>query len=427
MQVLSAPLPTRGPAQQRPPPVAAALPAAYPAAWVAVIVLASVCTLPVLALVNARGVPVSAGMVAMIEALIFALCIGVQLQRVPPWTLALGLCLLSWVVLTWLVRQRPDFKSVRDLLIPLLFISLGRLVADTAFAERLLRAVTVAVVAVALFEALLPDTYGTVFNAFSFYAKLGSIRESAAMFGGQTLTLNGYRPEGIGRTLLPAVLGMHRTSSIFLEPVSLGNFAVILLAWNLSRAWADLGRSAWLMIAAALLLVVLSDSRFGMVMVLVVLGYRLLPDKLAPALALAYPFVLLCALLGLATFYPQVGDNLLGRISASGQALLRFDAARILGLDSPLPGFGDMGYAYVLSRLGAPQVIGLLVALFLIPTPSARARRLRGLIVLYVFSSLAISGTSVFALKTAGLMWFVWGALSADGRLPAQPLKWSKA
>jgi putative polymerase len=96
--------------------------------------------------------------------------------------------------------------------------------------------------------------------------------------------------------------------------------------------------------------------------------------------------------------------------------LLDFNEARLMGLDSPLPGYGDMGYAYVLSRFGVLQVIALLLVLFLLPCYSERAQRFRGLIVLYFFSSLAISGTSVFALKTAGLMWFLLGVLDAEPR-----------
>jgi putative polymerase len=150
------------------------------------------------------------------------------------------------------------------------------------------------------------------------------------------------------------------------------------------------------------------------------LAYRLLPMPAYRWVAPAFPFALLGAILAVAWFMPGGGDNLLGRISNSGAALLAFDAARLMGFDSPLPGYGDMGYAYALSRFGVLQVLGLLVVLFLIPCTGARAQRFRGLIVLYFFSSLAISGTSVFALKTAGLMWFLWGALAADPRLDVQ-------
>jgi putative polymerase len=425
MQVLSTPLPTRGSAlQTRPMPLKAdAEPAATSHFWVAVILVLSICNLPLLAFLNARGIPASSALVGLAEALAFTLCLALQLRRLPPWTMALALGLISWMVLTWLIRQRPDLKSVRDLLIPILFISLGRQVADSAFAERCLRWVTVLVVVVAIFEALFTDAYGTLFNTFSFYAGLGSIRESAAMFDGQTLTLNGYRPEGIGRTLLPALLGAHRTSSLFLEPVSLGNFAVVVLAWSLSRDWKDMGRPALLLVGAALVLIVLSDSRFGMLMAVLLLGYRLLPMPAFRWVAPVFPFAMFGAIVGVAWFMPQFSDTLLGRIANSGHSLLGFDASRLMGLDSPLPGYGDMGYAYVLSRFGAPQAIGLLLVLFLIPCTSERAQRFRAMVVLYFFSSMAISGTSVFALKTAGLMWFLLGALTADPRLDLRRLK----
>ena len=403
-----------------PGPVALSVSADFPAFWVKLVLLSAVFCLPVLALLNANGLPASSGMVALIEALVFCLCLLLQVQRIPAWSLALLLGLLSWLVLNWLLRQSLDIKSARDLLIPLLFFSLGRMVVDAGWADRLLCGIVLVVLAVGLFEAVFPDAYGSLLDTFSFYSRLGSIRESAAMFAGQTLTLNGYRPEGIGRTLLPAVLGQHRISSVFLEPVSLGNFAVIVLAWQLAKDWQALRLTDWLLLACALLLIVLADSRFGMLMALALPVMRLLPHPLSVVLARAYPLLALAGILALAWWLPVVGDNLLGRLSVSGLTLLDFGAARLLGLDSPLPDYGDMGFAYALSRFGVLLVLALLAVLFLLPAPSERAERLRGLLVLYVFSSLAISGTSVFALKTAGLMWFLLGTLFASWPVPAR-------
>ena len=48
------------------------------------------------------------------------------------------------------------------------------------------------------------------------------------------LFISGMRYEG--RTLLP-FLGEHRVSSIFLEPVSVGNFGAICFAWVTLRHW----------------------------------------------------------------------------------------------------------------------------------------------------------------------------------------------
>ncbi|EYC51965.1 polysaccharide polymerase [Hylemonella gracilis str. Niagara R] len=389
----------------------------YPARWVAFILIASVCYLAVLSFLNARGLLVSPLLVAGVEALLYLACLSALVRRLPLSTLAFSFAVFSWVMLTWLIRQSPDLKGLRDLLIPILFLSLGRQVADVTFADRQLKTIVTLLVALGLFEALLTTTYSQLFNTFSFYVNLGGIRESAAMFEGQLLTLNGFRPEGIGRTILPSVLGAHRTSSAMMEPVSLGNFGVILLAWGLSKSGAEMRRfPAWLLSAA--LLIALSDSRLGLTLSVVLIGARMLPLPMLRRFSPFIPFLIFAAVLGLAFFWPSTGDHLLGRISLSGQALLNFDGRMLLGLQGPLPNFGDMGFAYVISRFGIPLCLVLILVMFTLPMGDLRGERFRILIVLYIFANLAVSGTSVFALKTAGLMWFLFGVLSA-----ARPLK----
>lgn len=399
--------------------------AEQPTHWIALILVASVCYLAVLSFLNARGLQTSSAQVAGVEVLLYMACLGVQIRRLPPLTVAWSFALFAWIVLTWLIRQSPDLKSLRDLLIPILFLSLGRQVADVAFADRLLRVIVALVVTLGLFEALLTTSYSQLFNTFSFYVNLGGIRESAAMFEGQMLTLNGYRPEGIGRTILPFLLGPHRSSSVMMEPVSLGNFGVILLAWGLSKPWPEIRRFPYWLLGAALL-ITLSDSRFGLTLSVVLIGVRALPLPLLRKLAPLIPFLILAAVLGLAFFWPSTGDNLLGRISLSGQAVLNFDGLMLLGLEGPLPNFGDMGFAYVISRFGAPLCLLLILALFTLPMAHPQGERFRILLVLYIFANLAVSGTSVFALKTAGLMWFLLGVLSAahPGAASAFPAVW---
>ena len=401
--------------RQSPPQEQTARPmSAYPATLVMTLLVASVCYLSVLSFLNARGIHASATLVGLVEALIYIGCLSVQIKRLPLSTVALSCCVCAWIVFTWLIRQSPDVKSLRDLLIPVLFLSLGQYVANVGFADRCLKLIVGILVAMGLFEVIFTDTYASLFNTFSFYVNVGGINESSAMFQGQMLTLNGYRPEGIGRTILPFLLGSHRASSVLMEPVSLGNFSVILLAWVLSKSWPEIRKSYGFVLSAALL-ITLCDSRFGLMMSAALITYRWLPihRRLAPTL----PFLMLAFVIGLASFMPSDGDNLLGRITRSGIELLRFDWSLLLGLSGPLPNFGDMGYAYLLSRFGAPLSIALCVALFLIPMADMRGVRFRALIVLYLFASLAISGTSIFALKTAGIMWFLFGVLSvAPGR-----------
>jgi putative polymerase len=385
--------------------------AAYPTRTVVAVLMASVCYLSVLSFINARGIHVSPALVGLFEALIFGTCLAVMARHMKLSIVALGFCVVAWIMFTWIVRHSPDVKSLRDLIIPLLFLSLGRYVADVAFAERCLKMVIGIVVAIALFEVMFTETYATLFNSFTFYRNISGISETAASFKGQMLSLNGYRPEGIGRTILPIIFGSHRASSVFMEPIALGNFAVIVLAWGLSKPIREFGKASFFVLAAVLI-ITLCDSRFGLFMTAVLIASRCVPLPILSRLAPAFPFMILSVLLALAWYFPTIGDNLHGRVTASGSALFHFDTAYLLGLGHPLPSFADMGYAYLFSRFGAPLSIVLIFTIFLIPVSDPRGIRFRAMIVLYIFASLAISGTSVFALKTAGLMWFLFGVLS---------------
>jgi putative polymerase len=72
----------------------------------------------------------------------------------------------------------------------------------------------------------------------------------------------------------------------------------------------------------------------------------------------------------------------------------------------------DAGYAYAFSALGLPFCILLWSAFVLLPA-SGEGERYKLLLGVYIVALLCISGTSVFALKTAGLGFFALGALNA--------------
>lgn len=392
-------------------PAAMAPDSAYPERWTAAVLVASVCYLSVLSFINAHGIRMSVSLTAVCEALIYLGCLGILMRRLPLASIAFACFVCSWVLLTWLIRQGVDVKSLRDLVIPILFLSLGRYVADVGFADRTLKLIVLIVAALGLFEVFFVDAYARLFNTFSFYVNTGGIAESNAMYQGQLLTLNGFRPAGIGRTILPFLLGPHRASSVLMEPVGLGNFAVIVLAWLLSKPWQEM-RANWIFGFGALLLITLCDSRFGLMMSVVLLAARCLPAQILSRLSLAVPLLALGAVIGIASFMPSIGDNVLGRITVTGRALLDFDWRLLTGLASPLPPYGDMGYAYLLSRFGVPMSVVLVATLFLIPMRDQGGIRFRAFTVLYLFANLSVSGTSLFALKTAGILWFLFGVLS---------------
>lgn len=366
-----------------------------------------------LCLLHSKGLSVSVARVAMAEMMIYIACLPLLLARLSLRSLiavfvALGACGL----LALLRGGYFDAKAARDLLIPLIFVWAGRAHAQNGRSlDRPLLVLAGVVVAVGLVQAVIPDIYNRLFNTFNYYVSLGGINSASAQVSGQSVTLNGMRPEGIGRTLLPQVLGAQRVSSVFLEPVSLGNFAVILLSWGLAKSREQWRTAAWF-VGAALVCIVLADSRFGFYMTGLLLVLRFVLHGRGHLLGLVFPAFGAVGLLLLATYLPSDGDNLLGRMTVSGQVLLSFDERNLLGLRDFATNFGDMGYAYVFTRFSLVGAALMWLCVYLLPLHDETARRFRTFMSAYVTLILCVSGTSLFALKTAGVMWFAVGAMS---------------
>jgi putative polymerase len=366
-----------------------------------------------LCLLHTRGISVSVAVVALAELLIYAACIPLLLHRLSLRSLIVVFLALGLTGLIALARGGYfDPKAARDLFIPLVFVWAGRSFAQGGRSvDRPLLVATAVVIAIGLVEALAPELYSQFFNTFNYYVVLGGIDASSAQVAGQSVTLNGLRPEGIGRTLLPQVLGAQRVSSVFLEPVSLGNFAVILMGYGLAKPLREWRMSIWFVLSAVVL-ITLADSRFGIYMFGLLLVLRLLVHGRTHLLAVAFPLFGGCILLALATYAPGTGDNLIGRMTVSGEYLLGFDEMNLLGLRDFATNFGDMGYAYVISRFGLPGIVLMWLCVFMLPLHDEAARRFRTAMSAYVTLILCVSGTSLFALKTAGVLWFLFGAMS---------------
>jgi putative polymerase len=82
----------------------------------------------------------------------------------------------------------------------------------------------------------------------------------------------------------------------------------------------------------------------------------------------------------------------------------------------------DSGYAYIFSALGLPFCVALWAAFVLMPAPNLEAQRCKMLLGVYIAALLCISGTSLFALKTAGLGFFILGALATPRAAPVATL-----
>lgn len=361
----------------------------------------------ILCLLNTFGISASVAMVGAAEALIMGACLPFIMRRMAVKLITVMAITGAFFCLAGITSGQFNVKAVRDLLIPLWFLWLGYNLGNTHIALRALKWLIIVVLAMGIFELFWLDAYTRFFDIYGYYLNTGNITPVTDYVRESRLQLNGIRPEGIGRTLFPGLLGSHRVSSVFLEPVSLGNFATILSAWALAYDLKDWRKAAWLL-GAAFLLIVIADSRFALVLVPTMLAMRVLMQGKALYLASLAPLagVLLVMAMGLTTV--EYTDSFVGRLALCGWALQEFDLQRLFGLDLA-PAYGDMGYAYLISRFGLPLCLVLWASFWLLPMADSPGQRFRAFIAVYAALILSVSGTSLFAFKTSAVLWFLVG------------------
>jgi putative polymerase len=131
------------------------------------------------------------------------------------------------------------------------------------------------------------------------------------------------------------------------------------------------------------------------------------------------PLIGIALLIGFALSDVGQGDDLPTRLAGSGRVLMEMSPAALFGLSSYDITTVDSGYAYAFSALGLPFCVALWTAFVLLPAPNAEAQRYKVLLGVYIAALLCISGTSLFALKTAGLGFFILGAFAAPRTAPS--------
>jgi putative polymerase len=326
------------------------------------------------------------------------------------------LFLITLAAIRMLLGSGVDIKPVRDLLIPVVFFLLGAAAGDLRQADRIVKTIVAIVIAVGVFEYFFPDIFTRVFNVAAFYVERGTMDTTEAAQS-SNLFISGMRPEGAsgGRGLFP-VLGNHRVSSIFLEPVSAGNFGLVVFLWALVRSSME-RRLFWGLFVSAAVIIIMADSRFGANFCGLCVLLTLLPRAIRTATVAVLPAF---ALLGLVVLpdllspHFRVDNGFIGRIIMSGHILESFNALNWLGLQAPALFTADSGYAYVLAGFGIVGLISFWAMLFMLKGAGSRFYLIRDLAGAYFAVLLCISN-SPFTIKTGALLWFLVGVLSQPG------------
>lgn len=383
----------------------------------AALLFATIVFNPALAWVNAHLFPLTASAVSTVQGAIvlFALVVGL-LQPVAltaRWLLLAWLLVLS-ILLTSAVRAQFEPKIFGDMLLIPAFILLGMRI-DGPLLRRTVLVMQALILIVGLWELARPGQYGAFFNVTSYYVNTRGFDADAFWAGGE-LFLSSQRPSG--RMLLDG-FGLHRGSSLFLEPVSLGNWAIMAVIFTVAM-WRDLSVVARLFMGiSSLLLLVICDGRLALSVVLFFCLWlpfcRWIPDRLSAAyLPLMLIGLWLAGLLGLLSNW---GDTFSGRLAVSLKALQSMGLEHLLGVGERRLRLADAGWADFIQAQSLFVALGLWLMLSLTSFGRQPGDRMaKHGIMLFITLCLPVSN-SMLSIKTAALLWMLYGFCFARGRL----------
>jgi putative polymerase len=366
----------------------------------------------VLAVINAHVTGLTSGSVITCEILIVVgaqmLALSQYRKEMDAWYVLAGL-LTVFALLRSVATEALEPKLLRDVLLIPTFTALG-MVSDIRHLNRLVFIIHTIVIAFLLLEMSSPAFYSDLFKIQSYYVQTRGFQIGDFWDTNSVLFISATRPE---QRFFP-FFGLHRMSSIFLEPVSLGNYCVTIAAFLCARWHTLCTAGKWFLILGNAAAIIACDGRFAAVASGAIAALALVATRFPSRSTVLYlpaitGMVLLSALLG----GLQIGgDDFSGRIAFTADLLSRFDLQDFLGIsDHYMKSAVDSGLAYFIIT---QSIIGLCaVWLFLVYASSeARMEQVRYNHALCLYMSLLLMVSyALFTIKTAALLWFIHGCL----------------
>ncbi len=376
------------------------------------IVIMAVLYNTVLAFVNANVTPLSGVHVVLSEGIILAIAICYlamnfkNLNGLTPHILFLGMVgVLAMIVM--MANGELFIKIIRDMAIMVIFLLLGTLVAKQSIIK-MFKILVVITLVVAGIEIVSTATYVSMFEPATYYQN--------------TRGVDAFGDSGLFRGAITSdtrfsfgFLSSHRIASVFLEQVSLANFALVTTLF-LASFWKMIGRREALFFAGAILFFIMSnDTRTGSIFVLMMIpGYFIFPYLPKWGAIMVMPSLLFVAAV---LFYdPNIDrsnwtDDFTGRLGLTMHLLSEIDIkmAFMGQLGQAISYVQDSGYVYVIYALtlfGA--ILYWLYISLIVQANDAGARRYMYGLNMFIAINLLI-GAAVFTIKIAAPLWLLAG------------------
>jgi putative polymerase len=237
--------------------------------WVAsALIIGAITFNAILCFINTSIAPIYNSYVIGSEITIIAIALLASHRTIEPKHVLIISAVLLYTALLAFIRsgispwEGLNLKIGRDFLIPIVFLLLGKAVNDIKVADYTVNLATALILAFALLEFFYLDAFLRMFGVTEYYVARGTLDAlDPSLQYASGLMVSGIRPTEQGRVLL-AFLGDRRVSSLFLEPLGLGNFGYLVAVWAIARSKMEQRLRPW-SIAAGIALIVLSDTRFN--------------------------------------------------------------------------------------------------------------------------------------------------------------------
>lgn len=323
------------------------------------------------------------------------------------WWLLAALMLLMFSIES-LARGDLQAKYIRDVLIIPTYILLG-LSLPRRHLNLTVCVIHAIVIAVGLYEALDTEGFAKLFDVQSYYINTRGYDDDNFWNKQSDLFVSAVRPGD--RVFLPS-LDLHRLSSIFLEPVSLGNYCSIITAFICAR-YRDLSFAMrWFLIIGNVLVLIGSDGRLAGLSSLLIVAVCLIAPYTPRGTGILYlPLTLGAAFLTTNLLELRAGpDDLSGRIAHTVELLRQYDLTDFFALSDRFIWVAvDSGIAYLImtqTLVGFALIWGFVV----FAAAETRSDQVRFTHALIIYLSLAMMVSfSILTIKTAALLWFMQG------------------
>jgi hypothetical protein len=371
---------------------------------------------------SARGVPMSEAVAGACEILLLGVGVAVIIsgglirRDFAPMTLLYTFIMIA--VLLSAINGFMFMNAARNIAIMSVFTMLGLRIHEVTL-RRAMMVATGLTLGVLLLEIVSTPTYVYLFAPAQYYEQTrGAVTQDWDTSG---LFQNA---SGFASRFTFGLIN-HRSASLFLEQVSLANFASILSITVLTL-W---GRLSFLerlfMIGTAVLIVLTNSTRTGSALVLASIpGYFIYPMLPRWGTLLLAPAALLGAALVVAHTGLVQGDDIAGRMSVTIGALSEMDLSTLLGGHvAQTEHLMDSGYGYAIASstlFGLMLICGYVAGI--LPQTTPEQRRCAYGLGLYFCANLLIGGTAIFSMKVAAPLWLLVGFLLASPRADGQPI-----